>query len=221
MIATLFDFDGVLVDSEPIHLAAFNDVLQPWGRHIDAASYAERYLSMDDVGVFRAELGNSEQGLSEATLQNLVETKSARIMERLEAHVPAYDGAAELVVRRARLGTVGIVSGALGHEIAFALERMGVRRAVSFIVSAEATAISKPDPAPYLAALDELRRRNHSGTAVAIEDSLGGIASAKAAGLRCIAVAHTYALEELAASGADAVAADLASLSDAWIEACL
>jgi beta-phosphoglucomutase-like phosphatase (HAD superfamily) len=216
--ATLFDFDGVLVDSEPLHLAAFNDVLERWGRHIDPRMYVERYLSLDDAGVFRSVLGTPDRPVDASTLDRLIEAKSARVMEHLASHVPAYSGATEIVARRATLGPVGIVSGALRREIALALERMGVLGFVGFVVSAESTAMSKPHPAPYLAALEELRRRDHRGTVVAIEDSIGGIQSAKSAGLRCVAVAHTYEAAALAAAGADDVAPDLSSLSDSLIE---
>ena len=218
MFATLFDFDGVLVDSEPIHLAAFNDVLRTCDRWIDPRSYVERYLSLDDAGVFRALLESHERTLSDSELARLIEAKSGRVMALLDKQVPAYSGASELVLRRAARGPVGIVSGALDREIAFALSRMGVRDAVSFIISAESTEVSKPDPAPYRAALAELRRREQGGNVVAIEDSLGGIRSAKSAGLRCVAVAHTYDSRELSEAGADAVAPNLLALSDALIE---
>ncbi|MGA2447215.1 MAG: HAD family phosphatase [Polyangiaceae bacterium] len=219
MIATLFDFDGVLVDSEPLHLAAFNAVLQAHGQTIDPRSYVERYLSLDDAGVFRSFLGETRrQAVPDAELARLIEIKSERVMTLLEERVPAYSGASELVLRRAGRGPVGIVSGALAREIAFALGRMGVLDAVSFIVSAESTALSKPDPAPYRAALDELRRRSHGGSVVAVEDSIGGIRSAKSAGLRCVAVAHTYDSNTLSEAGADAVAPDLPALTDALIE---
>jgi HAD superfamily hydrolase (TIGR01509 family) len=218
VIATLFDFDGVLIDSEPLHLAAFNDVLDAYGRAIDLRSYVERYLSLDDAGVFRAVLGRPERPLGDATLHRLIETKSARVMARLADRVPAYPGASELVLRRAARGPVGIVSGALGREIAFVLDRMGLRDVVDFVVSAESATASKPDAAPYRAALEQLRRHDHREGAVAIEDSIGGIQSAKSAGLRCVAVAHTYSASELLSAGADAVVPDLVSLSDALIE---
>jgi beta-phosphoglucomutase-like phosphatase (HAD superfamily) len=221
VIATLFDFDGVLVDSEPVHLAAFNDVLASLGVAIDARRYAERYLSLDDAGVFRDVL--SERGgraPPEQQVRALVEAKSPRFLERFAQSFRAFPHAAELVTRRAARGPVGIVSGALAREIAFALEKMGVASAVSFVVSAECTSGSKPDPAPYLLAREELRRLGHAtgAGAVVVEDSLGGVTSAKRAGLRCVAVSHSCVAEELARAGADAVVADLASLTDALLE---
>jgi beta-phosphoglucomutase len=217
-IATLFDFDGVLVDSEPVHLAAFNDVLAPYGVTIDARAYAERYLSLDDVGVLREVLSSAGRAPQASELAALVEAKSPCFLRRFAESFRVFPGAVELIARRAARGPVGIVSGALEHEIVFALDRMGVAADISFIVSAERTATGKPDPAPYRLAIDELRALGPYAAAVVVEDSLGGVTSAKRAGLRCVAVAHSYGAEALTLAGADAVVADLASLTDALLE---
>jgi len=218
VVATLFDFDGVLVDSEPVHLAAFNDVLAPRGVVIGADEYAARFLSLDDAGVFRAVLSHRGATLREEEVRALVTAKSPRFLARFEESFRVFPGAAELLVRRARLGPVGIVSGALEREIVFALEKMGVRGAVAFVVSAESASASKPDPMPYRLGVERMRDLGHTGAPVAVEDSLGGVHSAKGAGLRCVAVAHSYPRADLERAGADATAADLASLTDALLD---
>ena len=218
MFATLFDFDGVLVDSEPVHLAAFNDVLAPEGIQLAEREYVERYLSLDDAGVFRSALSRRQRTLREEEVRALVEAKHPRFLARFADAFRVFPGAPELLVRRAKRGPVGIVSGALHEEITFALDRMGVRDAVGFIVSAELATAPKPDPAPYLLGMDELGRLGHTGGAVVVEDSPGGIVSAKKAGLRCVAVTHSCRRDELSLAGADAVTDDLASLTDALLE---
>ena len=218
MFATLFDFDGVLVDSEPVHLAAFNDVLAPQGIALAPDEYVARYLSMDDAGVFRTALSHRQRTLREEEVRALVEAKHPRFLARFADSFRVFPGAVELLTRRARRGPVGIVSGALLEEITFALDRMGVRDAVGFIVSAGRTTASKPDPAPYLLGMDELGRLGHDGGVVVLEDSPGGVVSAKKAGLRCVAVTHSCEKGELHAAGADAVTADLLSLTDALLE---
>jgi len=218
VFATLFDFDGVLVDSEPVHLAALNDVLGPHGIAIGDQEYAAKLLSLDDAAVFRTVLSRAGRTLREEDVRALVEAKSTRFLTRFGDSFRAFPGASELLGRRAARGPVGIVSGSLEREITFALDRMGVRGAVAFIVSAERPVASKPDPAPFRLALEELRRLAPAAPAVAIEDSLGGVASAKGAGLRCATVTHTYGRDELTRAGADVVAADLASLTDALLE---
>jgi beta-phosphoglucomutase len=216
--ATLFDFDGVLVDSEPVHLAAFNDVLAPRGIVIGEREYTERFLSLDDANVFRAVLSHSGNTLREEEVRALVAAKSPHFMARFEEAFRVFPGAAELLVRRARLGPVGVVSGSFEREIVFALDKMGVRNEVKLIVSAERVSLSKPDPMPYQLALRELVAMSHSGGAVALEDSPGGVRSAKGAGLRCVAVTHSCTRGDLERAGADATAADLASVTDALLD---
>src|ERR1700722_9860408 len=176
--ATLLDFDGVLVDSEPVHLAAFNDVLAGHGISISEPEYAKRYLSLDDAGVFRAVLSRGGRTLREDEVRSLVTAKAPKFMERFAGSFRTFPGAAELIARRAARGPVGIVSGALEREIEFALE----------------------------------------GDAVVVEASIGGVTAAKRAGLRCVAVSHSYSRDELLAAGADAVVADLAGLTDSVLE---
>lgn len=216
--ATLIDFDGVLVDSELVHLAAFNDVLGPRGITIDEKEYVERYLSLGDAAVFRAVLSRRGKTVREEEVRALVEAKNPRFMARFEQAFRTWPGAPELLARRAARGPVGIVSGALEREIEYALRKMGAREHVAFIVSAEKAAASKPDPAPYQQGMRELARLRHEGRVVAIEDATGGVRSAKGAGLRCIGVAHSYAVAQLVEAGADAVVSDLASLTDALLE---
>jgi beta-phosphoglucomutase len=218
VIATLLDFDGVLVDSEPVHLAAFNDVLGPYGIDIGEREYLESLLSLDDAGVFRVVLSRHGRTSREEEVRALVEAKAPRFMARFEEAFRVFPGAAQLVARRAARGPVGIVSGALEREITFALGEMALSATVSFVISAERTPVSKPDPAPFLLAMEELRRLGHTGGAVVVEDSAGGITAAKRAGLRCVGVAHSYAPAVLLGAGADAVVDDLASLTDALLE---
>jgi len=223
VIATLFDFDGVLVDSEPVHLAAFNDVLSSYGLTIDADTYTRKYLSLDDAGVFRSVLSAAGLQAGEDQVRAMIEAKSPRFFARFANDFRVFPGAAEIVVRRAARGPVGIVSGAFESEIVFALDKLGVSSAISFIVSVERTEASKPDPAPYRLAIEKLNALGgwHDPSelrAVAVEDSVGGVISAKGAGLRCVAVGHSHAPHALLRAGADALAADLASLTDALLE---
>jgi beta-phosphoglucomutase-like phosphatase (HAD superfamily) len=218
VFATLLDFDGLLVDSEPVHLAAFNDVLAEHHIAITAKEYAERYMSHDDAGVFRNVLARAGRTLVEEEVRALVAAKSPRFLARFAERFRVFPGAPELIERRARRGVVGIVSGALEQEIEFALDRMGTRHLVDLIVAAGRALASKPDPAPYHFAMKELRALGHVEGAVAVEDALGGVLSAKNAGLRCVAVTHSYGRDQLLRVGADAVVDDLKSLTDEVLE---
>jgi beta-phosphoglucomutase len=218
-VSTLFDFNGVLVDDESVHLAAFRAVVEPLGIVIDDATYAARYLGFDDAGAFRAMLEDSGANASDAEVARLVAAKRPVYMQMIEGALVMFDGAADIVRRRAELGPVGIVSGALKEEIEHALAVMGVRDAIAFIVSADDTTRCKPDPEGYTLALKALDEALPVGKRViVIEDSLAGIEAAKAAGLRCAAVAHSYSAEKLRAAGADIVVQHLADLTDDMLD---
>jgi len=219
MVATLFDFNGVLVDDESVHLAAFREVLAPLGVTFDDATYNEHYLGFDDAGAFRAMLADAGRPPSEAVVAGLIAAKKPVYMARITGSLVIFPGAPELVRRRASRGVVGIVSGALRHEIEHCLGVMGVREDVAFIVSAEDTRECKPDPEGYRLALAELARRGATAhAAVVIEDSIAGVEAARSAGLRCVAVTHSYPAERLRAAGAEIVVEHLADLSDARLE---
>ena len=211
MIATLFDFDGVLVDSEPVHLEAFRDVMRPLGITVTDEAYAAKYLGLDDYGAIRAILTDANYTFSPDRIRQLVEQKAPAFMRRFKDSLRVYDGAADIVRRRANRGPVGIVSGALEPEIRFGLERMGVLDVVRFVISAEACRACKPDPEGYELALQRLDR---GVPAVVVEDSIAGVQAGKAAGLRVAAVAHSYSPRELAAAGADVVVRRIAELAD-------
>ena len=224
-VATLFDFNGVLVDDESVHLEAFRAVVGPLGIVIDDATYAARYLGFDDAGAFRAMLEDAGAEASEVEVARLVAAKKPVYMQMIAGALVIFEGAADIVRRRAQLGPVGIVSGALRDEIEHALAVMGVRDAIAFIVSADDTTRCKPDPEGYtlaLKALDETlpvgKRAITRSRVIVIEDSLAGIEAAKAAGLRCAAVAHSYSAEKLRAAGADIVVQHLAELIDELLD---
>ena len=218
VFATLFDFDGVLVDSEPVHLAAFNDVLARLNIKLSTDEYIDRYLSLDDAGVFREVLNRARITIDEEQVRALVAAKTPLFLDRFAATFRVFQGARELVKRRAGRGPVGVVSGALLAEVEVGLSKMGVRDSVAFIIAADDTTACKPDPAPYRAGLAALSKLGHAGGVVAIEDSVGGIRSATGAGVRCVGVAHTYPREQLEASGAAAVGDTLDALDDALLE---
>jgi beta-phosphoglucomutase len=219
--ATIFDFNGVLVDDELVHRDAFRDVLDPVGVTFTDETYVERYLGFDDIGAIRAMLADAGRRADDAEVQRLADAKRPFYMRRAEASLVVFDGAADLVRRRAQKGPVAIVSGALRDEIAFALTRMGIADLVRIIVSADDTPRCKPDPMGYLLGIEALASdigKEAALRAIVIEDSLAGIESAKGAGLACVAVAHSYPEARLREAGADDVVPRVADLSDAFID---
>lgn len=199
--AVVFDFDGVIANSEPLHFRAFREVAARRGLTLTEAAYYSRYLGFDDVGAFRAMATDAGMTLTEAALGSLVEQK-AECLEALEHGASVlFPGAREAIERMARFGPIAIASGALRAEIERVLDREQLRSWFPVLVSAEDTPASKPDPAPYRLAVEMLAA--HSGRAlrpgecVAVEDSRWGLHSARDAGLHTIAITHSYAAQEL------------------------
>ena len=194
--AIVFDFDGVIANSEPLHYRSFRDVLAPLGVALTEADYYARYLGFDDVGVFEKIAEDNAQAWLPGRCATLVEEK-ARLMEALERDVSVlFPGAAEAIRRAAEAVPLAIASGALRREIERVLVREDLSQFFPVIVAAEDTPQSKPAPDPYIRAVERLSSTIGQAVdpreCVAIEDSLWGLQSAREAGLRTIAVAHTY-----------------------------
>jgi beta-phosphoglucomutase len=219
--ATIFDFNGVLVDDELVHRDAFRDVLTPLGVSFTDQKYVESYLGFDDIGAIWAMLVDAGRAPTDAEVARLAQAKRPFYMRRAEAGLVIFEGAADVVRARAARGPVAIVSGALRDEIIFALERMGLAGVVEIIVSAEDTPRCKPDPMGYELGIAALARRlgaERAKGSLVIEDSLAGIESAKRAGLCCLAVAHSYPEAQLLAAGADAVVPRIRDAADGFID---
>jgi len=211
--AVVFDFDGVIADSEPLHLRALQEVLSPIGLTVDRREYYSRYLGYDDVGAFRAIGSDRGVQLTDDRIRTLIAAKSTIYQSLLTADV-LYAGAHECVRRLADVYPLGIASGALRHEIEAILRAGALDGYFRFIVASGDTRTGKPAPDPYVraAALHGLP----ADVCVAIEDSRWGIESARGAGMRCIGIAHTYPPPEL--SEADAVVERLDEITLELIE---
>jgi len=195
--AIVFDFDGVIANSEPLHFRVFSDVLAAEGLPLSEHDYYDRYLGFDDVGVFRA------VGVATTRIDDLVKQKAVRLAA-LERDVSIlFPGAAAAIRRLAASVPLAIASGAIGAEIRRVLERERLAQYFVAVVSAEDTLQSKPAPDPYLRAvarLDEACGGHLSAReCVAIEDSRWGLESARTAGLRTVGITHTYTARTLEA----------------------
>lgn len=219
--AALFDFNGVLVNDEPLHLRLFQRVLEEEGIELfPEPEYWERYVGLDDRAAFRALLERAGESPDEPRLMRLIARKSSYYQEEIRrAGYPFFPGAADLV--RALAGTglqLGIVSGALREEVEGALAQEGLRSAFKVLVTADDVAESKPDPEGYRRGVEALNtepplpeRLLHPHEVLAVEDTPAGLAAARAVGLATLALAQTYPAAELAA--ADRVAERIGGLT--------
>lgn len=204
MRAVIFDFDGVLVNSEPLHFRAMRESLVPEGIIIDGTEYLRSYVAFDDRGAIRLALEQHGHP-SDAVRVEIIADRKARMFAELKGEVPFFPGARELVrsLRREAV-PLGIASGARCSEILDLLETGGLRDAFAAVVGADNVERTKPHPDPYLEALRRLREAAapglEAGECVAVEDTPPGIEAALAAGMIVVGVAHTYDAEVLASA---------------------
>lgn len=201
--AVVFDCDGVLVDTEPLHYRAFQDVLAPLGLGFDYDHYLDRYIGFDDRDAFREAFREGGRTLDPASLHQLMRQKGEAMTRFVEQGVVGFPGVIELVRELAGEGIpLAVASGALGHEVRMFVKALGLSDAFSVIVAADDVARSKPDPETYLRAVERLSAsstgpRITARSCVAIEDTVTGIESARQAGLVVVAVTNSYPMSEL------------------------
>lgn len=214
LLGVVFDFDGVIADTERLHLQAYQDVLGDRGMTLSTDDYANRYLGFDDVGVFTHVAADRGFVLEGGELDRLIEAKGRRFTALVEAGDVVFPDAPACIERLAADLVLGIASGALHREIDDILGAAGLRRHFSAIVAADDVEHAKPAPDGYARAVEllsaELGRPPSPSGFVAIEDSRWGIEAAVAAGLTCIGVTTTYGADEL--PGATAVVSRLADI---------
>ena len=211
--AIVFDFDGVIANSEPLHLNAFQEALADDGIELSAADYFHRYLGYDDVGMFEALARDRGLQMNPGKVTELVTRKGVKLQAMLHGGSVLFPGAADFIRRAAAAVPIAIASGALRHEIDDIIAAAGLAELFTTIVASGDTPQSKPSPAPYRLAFERLQQMSRDLEAwrcVAIEDSRWGLESARGAGLRCVGVMNSYPAEqlgpvELVVSGLDAL----------------
>jgi HAD superfamily hydrolase (TIGR01509 family) len=200
--AILFDFNGVIIDDEPQHCDALVATLAEYGYALDPEAYYREYLGFDDRECFRFSFGRMGRPVDEPALAEAIERKHAHYAQAVRSSLRLVAGAREFVEAAALDGyQLAIVSGALRREIELGLELAGLRPHFAEIVSAEDVSACKPDPQGYNRARAALAVAPNR--CVVVEDSLPGLAAARAAGLRCAMLATSHGEDDC--TTADAV----------------
>lgn len=211
----VFDFDGVLADTERLHLAAFQEVFATRGWALSEAVYFDRYLGYDDHGLVDAYAGDQNLTLAEPDFLALVDEKTRIFAGRIEAGEVLYPGARRCVEQLAAHFSLGIASGALRAEIITILGGAGLLASFPVIVGADDVSACKPAPEPYLRAAELLGVI--PAQCVAIEDSAPGLLAARTAGMRTIGLTTTTPRHLLV--DADRILDGLGEVSPAMIRA--
>jgi HAD superfamily hydrolase (TIGR01509 family) len=198
--ALIFDFNGVLADDDPIHMEAFRRVAEEEGLAFSDQEYMDKYLPLNDRDCFKLLFHERSRRLEDEELAQLIRRKGVFYFQAIAEKDVLFAGTATAIKRAAGRFPLAIASGARREEIRHILKQGGLEQYFSAIVSAEDVRFGKPHPEPFSRAHEKLREKDASLSAaqcVAIEDSLGGIESAHAAGMRCLAIAHSYGPDRL------------------------
>ena len=200
--ALIFDFDGVITDSEILHLRAFNRVLAQYGTQITTKDYYQEYLGLTDLDCFNALAREGRLKLDTPGIKNLIKQKNRIFEEMVKSEGTIIEGVRDLLeMLKQNNIPMAICSGALLVEIELILKQARLRPFFEAIVSAEQIKKGKPDPQGFLLALQKLNQGRQNPVlaeqCIVIEDSHWGLKAAKAAGMHTIAVTNSYDADQL------------------------
>lgn len=199
--AVIFDFDGIIVDSEPLHLRAFQRTVETLGLKLSPTDYYSRYLACDDKTFFRKFLEDNGQQGTEREVARLVEEKGVCFEEMMGEGIRVFPGVVEFLESIRGKFHVAIGSGALTEEINLILRSKNLSEFFGFIIGADDTENPKPSPEVYLKCLEQLRRDYDdtitAAQCVVFEDSPHGVLAAKRAGMRCVGITNSCSGDEL------------------------
>ncbi len=200
--AVIFDFDGVIADSELLHYKAINQIVARFGVDIPREKYWEHYLGYTDIDCFKAISDHYELDLGDKALWNLVNEKFTAFEELVYNGTTIIAGVTDFIKMLVdNKIPVAICSGAVAADIDLMLQGSELKKVFDIIVSADDIEKGKPDPEGFTKALRILNRSRQDPIAadqcLVIEDSHWGLQAARAAGMKSVAVTNTYPKEKL------------------------
>lgn len=201
--AILFDFDGVIADTELIHFRGFKNILLNEGITLTKQDYYSRYLGFDDWACFKQVYKDRKHNLPQLLLDRLVRRKSRFVKSLLHSRNVLLPGVKRPIQMLSRRYSLAVVSGALRHEVLLVLRKSNLHAYFSVVLGAEDVGRGKPHPDGYLKALKLLNSRNVVSSPIkdheclVIEDSHWGVEAAHRAKMTCLAVTSSYSKKEL------------------------
>lgn len=218
--AILFDFNGVIIDDEPVQMKAYQEILKDEGIDLTEEDYYS-CLGMDDKNFIIAAFERAGKTVDANKVLEITLSKSNRWRDKVSDNLPLFDGAENFIRKMAKEFTLGIVSMARREEIEYVLERANLKKCFSAIVSAEDVSAPKPNPECYRLGFRYVDAAHTAhkhlpithDECLVIEDSPPGILAAKRADLKTLAVTNTVSEAQMREAGADAIAKNL----DDWM----
>ena len=203
--AIIFDFNGVILDDEPLHFAAMRDTVADFGIHLTREAYWNKYLPLDDTECLESICRDYSFRLNAEEREIALARKSLNYQQLIQGGFPLFPGAPQFIRAAAELYPLALASGAQREEIETTLELTGLRRYFLIVVAAEDFLRGKPHPESFLLALERLNAAVNAPPilpkeCLVIEDSVGGVSGARAAGMACMAVTNSYPREALTAA---------------------
>jgi beta-phosphoglucomutase len=201
--AILFDFDGVLVNSEPLHFFAFSEVLRAEKIPLTEAEYYQELIGFDDRGAFKYVFEKNQRTLDPKTFLRVMTRKKEQMLTQIYSRkYQALPGVEQFVRSLWRTYPLAICSGALIDEVEMMLAGVALRDCFSVLVGAEDVSLGKPDPQGYLLTLkllsEKLKTALQPGDCLVVEDAPAVIRSIRTVGFPVLAVATSYPPEKLA-----------------------
>lgn len=218
--SVIFDFDGVIVDTEPLHYKAFQEILSPLGLGYSWEDYCNTYMGFDDRDAFKELFASHGRPLTQEQMEKLIVSKANCFQKIVKNGTTPYPGVVELIDHlNVSEIPLAICSGALLSDIKPILAEFNISHYFSCIITADDVPHSKPDPLCYEMAWQKLQQKHtvkisNKGNCIAIEDTPAGISSAKGAGLKVVAVTNSYPADRL--KQADLIIAELTQLPAAF-----
>lgn len=214
--AILMDFNGVIIDDEPIQMRVYQELLAAEGVELTDADYAASH-GMDDVTFVKAAFERRDKTADERKIDEIIDAKFVKWREVVGDKLPLFEGIENFVEKMSHEFALGLVSMERGDQIQYVLDKSGMAKHFSVIVSSSDVNACKPDPQCYRAGFNKLDlfriAQGHlpmtHGECLVIEDTVPGIQSARAADLPALGVANTVDADLLRNAGAVAVATDL------------
>ncbi|MFB3905776.1 MAG: HAD family hydrolase [Acidobacteriota bacterium] len=199
----IFDFNGVIVDDEPLHARAVQRVLQEENIQLSLPEYYDRYLPFDDYNCILNILRDRQEPCHEARIRDLIGRKGVHYFQHVKEKIPVLDGSIGFIRSLPAGLPLVIASGAARREIEFLLQALGLTGRFLHIIAAGDVAHSKPHPEAFLKAFQVLKTEVPDldpTNVIVFEDSYLGVQAARAAGLKCVGLSTSYSPERLAAA---------------------
>lgn len=191
--AVLFDMDGVILDSEPMHVAAFHTTLKSYGKELADDQYKKHFAGKTDEAGFKDYFKFINESVD---LPAIMDAKAKAYLRLAADQLVPYAGIPHLLKRLSTEVPLALVTGSLRDEVDVTLESLGIKECFKVIVTANDVSVGKPGPEGYLKAANLLGKR--ADECVIIEDSPSGVEAANNAGIKCIGITNTHTKSDLA-----------------------